>query len=734
MMPARSMKVRCKLHESGMLNYTRRAFAQDANLAMQGKIDRGLVELITNADDAYIDAEGEIHVSVNSGGDGFSFIVTVRDNAIGLDSEGLKTAFTSIGAVTAKLAEGGQSRGLLGRGAKDVAVFGKVGFQSIKDGKYSQLEISEAGSWSSGSQNIPATEELRKELGILGDENGLVAKIYVRNEKSVPRPFELAQTLQNTAQLRELLKRRHVVYFDERDLKVGGRLLPTLPIGDVVLDTKIELPSFPGEASLIVRRLSERQPGQVSATTAHGLLVIAGMTVFENTWFGLGSRPESGQLAGEVVVPQIIDVLREELANTESAQLGLVSRNRDGLSMSHPLSVELQRAVSLAVIPLMDQIAKESSTQENQGKALEQALKAAAASIRQDIKDFLRDLDEDLGGTVAAPEPGNLVIIPPRVSLRPGANGTFTIRAIDSLTSSKLTVTSLDDPTLIEGVTSTLGEQSAMTWADHPRLDRKVANWRYRVGEELGEQELTFSMGESSTTVRVTVEDRAPQVDKAPEELQFVSSKYSVSPGRARLLILRAPLEYSLESIQITSEGVPLESFPEWVTLEPAEDGAWAEATVRVQAAAAYGNVVVLATGLDEKSAETIVEVREAGASAGLDFEFRLDGDESAPDRWSMNDLSGQFECVIYANHPSFAGVFGKYSKDLAKFTFEDEPAARAVLAQVLATAFASYFVELESHKRPSMRWDVPSTLVRHRNLFNKLAGKLHKVLESSES
>ena len=42
---------------SGKLDYTKRGFQMDAEDAMQGDVVRALIELITNADDAY-DAKG----------------------------------------------------------------------------------------------------------------------------------------------------------------------------------------------------------------------------------------------------------------------------------------------------------------------------------------------------------------------------------------------------------------------------------------------------------------------------------------------------------------------------------------------------------------------------------------------------------------------------------------------------------------------------------------------------
>ena len=48
--------------KSGQVEYGQRSFHQDASGAMKGDIIRGLIEAITNCDDAYGDKKGKIRV------------------------------------------------------------------------------------------------------------------------------------------------------------------------------------------------------------------------------------------------------------------------------------------------------------------------------------------------------------------------------------------------------------------------------------------------------------------------------------------------------------------------------------------------------------------------------------------------------------------------------------------------------------------------------------------------
>ncbi len=130
----------------GKITYTGRAFAQDAELAMSGDIVRALVELITNADDAYGQADGDVVVEITRN-EGEPVAVSVRDNAKGLTLEELENCFSVLGGVTSGFAQGDDVRGLFGRGAKDTAAFGRTVFESIKDGHYGQFELTSEGTF-----------------------------------------------------------------------------------------------------------------------------------------------------------------------------------------------------------------------------------------------------------------------------------------------------------------------------------------------------------------------------------------------------------------------------------------------------------------------------------------------------------------------------------------------------------------------------------------------------------
>jgi hypothetical protein len=113
---------------------------QNMERAMMGRIERGLVELITNSDDSYRDLEeqsiqpsGKIRIEIERKRKGQSRTVIVRDRAAGMNRRELFEKMGGLGVRASGFEKGKKRRGLHGRGAKDVAAFGTVHFESIKD-------------------------------------------------------------------------------------------------------------------------------------------------------------------------------------------------------------------------------------------------------------------------------------------------------------------------------------------------------------------------------------------------------------------------------------------------------------------------------------------------------------------------------------------------------------------------------------------------------------------------
>ena len=111
--------------------YGPRAFRQDSASAMRADIIIGLIEAITNADDAYGNNTGKILVKVSAKDKAGHWTVTVADRASGISPADAKAKLVLAGGRTSGHELGQRKRGNRGRGAKDLAAFGGVKFESV---------------------------------------------------------------------------------------------------------------------------------------------------------------------------------------------------------------------------------------------------------------------------------------------------------------------------------------------------------------------------------------------------------------------------------------------------------------------------------------------------------------------------------------------------------------------------------------------------------------------------
>lgn len=722
----------------GKAEYTERAFKQDAAGAMKGEIARGLIELITNCDDAYGSESGDIRIVVYPGDENFAYKIQVSDNAKGLSYEGLEAAFTKLGAMTSELAKGGKSRGLFGRGAKDVAAFGAVRFESIKNGKYSELTLFKNMEFSSDSQDVEASEQHFESLKIEAGRSGLSATIFVKSGSLGNNLEGLGSSLANNAQLRDLVSRRSVYLIDNRNGGVPFKLSCTLPTGEIVLDKPLEIEGYPGDSKIVVRKLQEFQSSTPSSTSAHGLLVKSGMSVFENTWFSnnLSKRSASGYLAGEVVVPQIVEILKEEIrAQTEDDEYPdkpLLSRTRDGLEKEHPFVKALKSAVERAVLGLFNEVEEKNKPEQKQGDQLKKDFDLAAEAIGKELAAAMKALDEDLppeddGTNGISP----FDVVPSILVLQPKSKGVLTLRADNALTSELIEIIEPRGSTGINLAGRSFSKPYLGNWQAHERLDGKSSDQiTFDVPAEVGLHELQFHLGGESQTVQIVVRKRELNPVDPPLKLEWSPAKVFSAPGRGKNLLLRAPIGYSDSIVKISASGVAHKAAPENVTLKPTSQGGWVEAIVHVKTSEEVGELLVQATSVkDEVTAVIRVEEATKGQGGAPKLEFELVENGFADERYVMVPTGvGAYKVIVFGNHPSYAGVFGNYV-DGKGFSNENSIEARSVLAQVIAQAFGQYLVELDYEKHSEDKWDAPSVFFRFREFSEKFVGKLHKAL-----
>jgi hypothetical protein len=694
---------------------------------MKGQIHRALIELVTNADDAYGGNAGDIHVSITKGAAPYAHVVSVLDLALGLNAADMENFFTKVGGKNAAIHHGGDSRGLLGRGAKDVAIFGKVHFQAIKDGLYSDLELNNQGHTSIEHEDLPATPAHYAALNIPEGKNGLKATIYVDESGStLPKATDLLQTLKNHAQLRDLIKRRIVTLSDFRKPEAAGQLISDLPTGTPIGSYELVLDGYDATATLTLNKLDELQASAVGETSPHGLLIVSGKTIFQNTWFSF-DLPETRRVAGRVDAPIIMDVIKAENRSTGILAESILSITRDGLNKNHPLVKAISKAVKLTAHPILTELAKETGKNQSQGEKLTKDLAVAAEAIKADVLSMIRELDDEAPLPDTGDEVGELEVIPAVFTLKPSSKGTFSVRVSEALTTHKVIVTTQD--ARLKPVMGELNKAYEAVWKPHERLAKMVSQWQFTAPNEVGIYDVSFEVGAHKATAKVVV--RIPQIGDPtpPDRLEFKPAKVTASPGRGKNLLLRAPISYAREEIVVTTSGSDVTSAPSKVILRETTSGSWVEAIVHVKTGLTPGIVHIQALALNGEVANAELKVSEAGASGGgPKFDFKLSG-EPGITRFSVDQNEGNFVVEVYGQHKSFNNVFGPYSVSERKFSNEDEPVARAVLAETLANAFAQQLIEFAFDKRPQDGWDPSKVLAEHRKYVEKLALPLTKAL-----
>jgi hypothetical protein len=715
----------------GRVEYGARAFEQDASLAIRGDVIRALIELVTNADDAYGAKDGDIWIRITpwDEDDGLTTRIDVQDSARGLTAEGLKNAFAVLGGKRADDDGAVEARGLLGRGAKDVASLGRVVFSAIRDGKYSQLSLESTGVWKLTAVDEPATPEQFQELALEPGESGLTASLFIAGKFTVPTRNRLLDKLTRHAQLRDLITRRPVFVQDSRGAGVTTRLEGHPAAGEIVIDTDVELDGYE-PVHLTVRRLPQRASGQVNEFSDHGLLVRSGVTTFQNTWFELDPRPESAYFAGYVNAPQIAPIIRAyDDGEAIGGPMRLLSRDRDGLVKNHPYRKELARAVTREVQPLFDALSKQMDAGKKQGEQLSRAFKVASEALKDQLNAALEEIeDEDTGGGNDPDPTAVLTVIPPRLILAPGGTATLSVRCTDKPVQGLHVA--IEHQTSDDVLASAAASEDG--WSPHKRLDVVVSHVYLDAGLADGTATILVEAGGHSARAQVVVAQPQPGSEQPPTSLEFTTAKATISPTRGRRLELRAPVDQVGENVNVWFEGSGLSQVPAAVTLGAEPGGRWAQASVRCVAGQEPGSGVIYARLEDDEATCEISVAERPGGIGGLGLAFELNGHRSPNRRIGLMTEPGRIEIQVYANHPTYNGVFGTYDEEASKFSNEDSAQARAILAEVVAAELAAYLTERDYARRPEQLNDAPRVLVRRAEFANRFVGILHRALAPS--
>ena len=704
---------------SGNIVYTGRAFGQDADLAMRGDIVRGLVELVTNCDDAYGASSGAVRIEwMNPEINGPT--VRVLDKAGGLSAERMQLCFTELGGENSGFSEGKEVRGLFGRGAKDVAAFGSIKFESICLGKYSSLVLNSNGHWEFEAEDEPATVDNQKQLRLGENESGLCATVSMTTVKPPP-PRDVSRSLAKIASLRPVTLRREVdfVTWGRNGAPNSAPVKYVQPESTLMIDDDFEVPTYPGiHAHLTVRRLVTPDSGRPGDETDCGLLITGRRGVFANTLFSLNSHSLSDRFAGELhclnIEALLIDYETRRQNETPFDQRNatrIVRRDRDGLETDHPFAKALDRLVTEQVSPLIDAEMKLESKDKQASEQTRSDLLAASRIIGKALAEDLKELADPTG--LGGPDPlgtelDAIAIIPPRKTVLPGALTSFTVVHLTELAGELLATTA-------DGDVAEIKSQPTVSRPSEIRPGYSVSTLRVTGGAE-GQTEIKVATANHMAIATLTVADRfIPEADP-PTKFRFAANRFTATQRKTRSISIIAPVDHNVSEVTVSCENSNVVVSPATALLKLNNSG-WLEAQVTITS-----QLAPLETKLNANSGEAtdqakllVVEPNDP-AAFGLDIQLTA---AAHRDRAQVTAEDPGIKIIIFGGNEVLKKHLGKHSEE-SGFEGESTPTTRALIAEIIADALASFMTERADERHHERFPDAAAVLSERRRYLNK--------------
>lgn len=707
---------------SGSLTYLGRAFSQDAWAAMGGDVVRGLIELITNCDDAYGKANGDIEILVDRPDDSDSAVLlTVRDKAKGLTPDQMIEAFTMLGAETSGFSEGEEVRGLFGRGSKDTCVFGKTVFESIKDGTYSNLEINPDQTWQLDDRS--ATPDDYSRLGYKQGTSGLMATMHVfPSICRVPPNGKLYERLSSHVQLRQINQTKNVTFAQLKNGQLINRapVVWELPVNEEIVNTSIDISEYDVKANVVVRKLAQRVDDSVDDYSIPGIVIRGNRASYMNTMFGLSGHGV-GFITGEIFCPKIDELIRDfdvsdkQSAINENNPVRLVRRDRIGLETNHPFMRALSMAVLEILKPIIDSLEpKQTETGSSElKKDLNRLAKMLGELMREDLDES--EDDHNVGGNLPTPQ-NPIIVIPPISRGKLGGKRTLTVLIhADSVAAKGLSVD------VSSAICSLVSEPTVPV--PHSNFENTMVSQVRMSLDDLGSCRVVVSATADrsiNSAADILVHDDERPDDVPPTTLEWKNTSMSVTVGKERTLTLRAPIDLAPSgelSVKVSLDGDTVELIDTTTMLRLITKG-WLTAKVRVKGLkTGDAQKIIVSDGTLE--ALGTVKTSLPSPMAGLNFELKIEPVENGPYRGQVKETDTGRVMHIWAKHPALAKYLGKLNAD-DSYQGESRPEARGALAETIASVAADFVLQHEVRSDPSMYQDADKVLQKRTTLVHR--------------
>lgn len=465
-----------KLGEEYQFEYGDRYFLQNAERVMKDDIVRGLVELITNADDSYgrmqskgIWGNGGIAISVERRRKGKNTTIELRDMAEGMNIEEMVKKLRRVGDITSQFIETkGGVRGFGGRGSRECIVFGPLIFKSIKNNVYSEVHLKKPASF------IPITErgvtELDRVRLDIPKGNGTRVILEVDSRFSIPNHQFLVEQLPKYYSLRDIAsssKRKLEL------INLGGQrerkdsLVYTPREGNVEVDETFTVDGYPdAEVHLVIKKSAERiKMDSNSPYWEGGILIQSSYALHGVTGFSrdVENNPYFEHYFGRITCPYI-DKLAVEYEIREKQKIAHTLENpsriidplrTEGLTNNHPFTKALymEAVRRFKLLLKRDEEAATNQVREIENKKTTDRLRKLSNEVSRFIKDRtenLDNIDDEYYLSNSDIQAGGMVVIPGGAKIPLGEERKFYVyvKPISQQDSSQITLST--DSTAIQ--------------------------------------------------------------------------------------------------------------------------------------------------------------------------------------------------------------------------------------------------------------------------------------------
>lgn len=701
----------------GRILYTERAFSQDAEQAMRGDVVRGIIELVTNADDAYGLTQGPIRIDIHRPSDrNDATVISVSDEAKGLSPQEMVNAFSVLGGQTSGFAQGADVRGLLGRGAKDTACFGKTVFTAIKEGVLSTMTLDRSGVWELDDRTAADTDYAR--IHVPAGKNGLTAAIHALPDLiTIPAASRLLERLCKHVQLRQLSRSREVVLVDRKGAASGRSevVIWDEPDSDELIDKTLSVPGYESSCRLRVFKLRRRSDGQVTDYSDHGIEIRGSRATYMNTMFSQTGHG-TGLIRGIVDCPYIDALIRDfdqQESHTDKNPMRIVRRDRDGLVVEHPFFSALAQAVVKELRPILEELEPDAAA--TGGSRLRNDLHRAARLLSDLLQTDLDDLEGDGLGPVRPTTESPVIVIPPVLRARVGSTRTLTLllyrdaykgeAILSSTNNSKAAVTEPATPPL-----------------PHATLeDVLVSRIRVHMTEE-GSSRVTVRLSDDAPPrghCDIIIHDDPDEPESEPDDLEWKNASMSVCLATERSVQLRAPLSASPHGLLrafVEVEGEAVTVLTPEVSLQLTPQG-WLVGRCRIRGNAIHEDCLIRATA-EVRQADGRIRVTLPSRELGPSFTFELKDVAEGTSRGRVEVAPTGYVVKVFARHAGLARHLGPLTA--GSYRDESSPAARAALAECLASIVADYVARRDSQRDPSAYSDIDMIIERRSHFVSR--------------